>query len=695
MFICIPSNIKKFVKDVSPAYWRVQAVLISSSTSRTLLINSYFPFDKRTAGEAEDEELTEIIGVIQNVIEENDCDAVVWAGDINADFVRNNHQSRAVEEAVDHHDLRPVWGQHEVDFTCTYERDGITHVSTLDHFFVSEQLFKEVRDAGVLHHLDNSSDHEPIYCIFESITVQPSVTLQAASNPRPSWKRASKEEKEMYKYLLDTRMTSIMVPSQVSECTNVHCRDEVHLEALDWYCAEVMQGVQDSAEGSLPLPTGGGEDIKKKVTPGFNTHVKPFKETAQFWHSVWKSAGRPINCQLHTIMKRTRNRYHLEFKKCEKAEKKIKKSKLLDACLNGNGELFKEIKSMRKTSPVCADTIDGVSDDVPGHFRSIYEDLYNCVEDADEVKKISDEIEASITERSLEDVAKVTKEEVKKAAKALKPGKGDPTYSFSSDCVKVDSEPLAEHITSMIRSFLIHGHIPQFLLLSTLVPIIKDKLKSLNVSKNYRSVCLTSLILKLMDWITINLFSDTFSFHHLQFAYQSGISANMCTWAVTETVDYFLRNGSEVFSCSMDKSKAFDLCKFSILFNKMSFRISHIFLRIIIFMYVHQFCNIRWNSQISSSFTIANGVGQGKILAGYAFCFYCYDFFSLLERSGFGCVINSIYCGAFGYSDDDILLAPSISALRAMLRIAEDFCSTHGLRFSTDPDAKKSKTKLG
>ena len=46
MFICVPNKIKSCVSDVSPGHWRVQAVLIESSSSKTLLINSYFPFDK-------------------------------------------------------------------------------------------------------------------------------------------------------------------------------------------------------------------------------------------------------------------------------------------------------------------------------------------------------------------------------------------------------------------------------------------------------------------------------------------------------------------------------------------------------------------------------------------------------------------------------------------------------------------------
>ena len=484
-----------------------------------------------------------------------------------------------------------------------------------------------------------------------------------------------------------------MIPKQISECCDLHCKDESHIEAVDLLSTEILDSIQSSAEEALPLTKGNHQEGKSKTTPGFNENVKPHKESAYFWHSVWKSAGRPLNTELHKIMKKTRNVYHRSFKKCQKAEATIKKSKLLDACLNGNGDLFKEIKAMRRTRPICADIIDGVKDDVPGHFRSIYNELYNCVDDGNEVLKISQELEEKITIDCLDDVNRVTAEEVKKAAANLKPGKGDPTFSFSSDCLKIDSDVLAEYTAMMIRSFLIHGHIPMFMLLSTLVPIIKDKLASINVSKNYRSVCITSLILKQIDWITVNLFGDALGFHDLQFAYQPGVSATMCSWAVIETVDYFLRNDSDIFACSMDKSQAFDLCRFSNLFRKMMKNLSLVFLRLIIFMYINQYSNVRWNNVISSSFTIGNGVGQGKILAGFAYCYYCFDFFVLLKNSGFGCKINGEYAGVFSYSDDDILLAPSIAALQGMLKIAESYANHHGLKFSTDADPRKSKTK--
>jgi hypothetical protein len=55
--------------------------------------------------------------------------------------------------------------------------------------------------------------------------------------------------------------------------------------------------------------------------------------------------------------------------------------------------------------------------------------------------------------------------------------------------------------------------------------------------------------------------------------------------------------------------------------------------------------------------------------------------------------VNGVYAGIFGYSDDDLLLAPSVSGLQKMIEITSAYCNSHGLRFSTDPDPQKSKTK--
>ena len=81
------------------------------------------------------------------------------------------------------------------------------------------------------------------------------------------------------------------------------------------------------------------------------------------------------------------------------------------------------------------------------------------------------------------------------------------------------------------------------------------------------------------------------------------------------------------------------------------------------------------------------------MISAILYCYYGNVLFSNLRRSGFGCWINGVYTGIYGYSDDNFLLAPSLYALQRMLEICEKFAESHGLLFSTDSDPSKCKTK--
>ena len=280
--------------------------------------------------------------------------------------------------------------------------------------------------------------------------------------------------------------------------------------------------------------------------------------------------------------------------------------------------------------------------------KNIYKDLSNSVDEKGKLQDLKASLESKINSTSLSDIDKVTPEIVKEASKHLKNGKSDPVYAFSSDCLKNGTGKLFNLLAMVLRSFLVHGNVSIYLLLATLVPIIKDRLGSIQSSKNYRSIAISSLILKLLDWIFLLLFGDKLKLDDLQFAYQPGASTTMCTWAAIETIGYFLRNGSEVFTCLMDMTKAFDLVQHSLLFQKLiSAGIPKIFIRIILFIYMFQFANVRWNGMFSDIFSLCNGVRQGAILSGILYCFYVNGMFEDLRRSGHGCRINGNFYGVF------------------------------------------------
>ena len=694
MFIAIPQNLNIDIEDVSPDNWRIQALVLKFPNIKLLLVNSYLPVDLQTQN-FDETELIETLTSISKVLVDTDYDYTVWAGDVNADLKRQTKHVTYINSFVQNHSLNVAWENYEIDFTHVHEQNEATYVSVIDHFFWNDALTESVSDCGVLHDPSNMSDHSPVFCKIKvsNLKTNKNLCIQSSSS-KPCWKKSSESQKKEYVTVLNNLLSQVYIPASLSSCQNVNCQDSDHIEAIDNLVISTLEAMEDAATVSLELSHVNKISARRTCLPGWSSLVKPFKDEAYFWHQIWNSAGRPLNNELHRIMKKTRNTYHYHIRKCKKSTDIVKRNNLLDACLNGNSDIFKEIKKLRKTTPTVAASIDGNSTEIEEHFRNIYKELYNSTNDQTDLEAVKKKVESDVNPGNLHDVNKVTVQIVREAAKNLRDGKTDPVYNISSDCFIHGPDKLFDILSFIIRSFLIHSYVTGYLLLATLVPIIKDKLSSTNSSKNYRSIAISSLVLKLIDWVIVILFGQKLNLDELQFAYQSGASTTMCTWAVIETVGYFLRNGSEVFTCQTDMSKAFDMLKHSLLFRKLiDVNFSRIFLRMLIYIYSFQFANVRWNNSFSNIFTLTNGVRQGAILSGFLYCFYVNDLFALLRRKKTGCWVNNNFHGMFGYSDDNWVLAPSVSCLQEMLVTIEEYSNQHNLKFSTDPKPEKCKTK--
>ena len=81
--------------------------------------------------------------------------------------------------------------------------------------------------------------------------------------------------------------------------------------------------------------------------------------------------------------------------------------------------------------------------------------------------------------------------------------KSDELFDFSSECLMKTSIKFIDHVTTLFKWFLATGKIPAFLLLCTLVPIVKDTLDDIAISDNYRAIAIGSLILKWFDWLIL------------------------------------------------------------------------------------------------------------------------------------------------------------------------------------------------
>ena len=227
-----------------------------------------------------------------------------------------------------------------------------------------------------------------------------------------------------------------------------------------------------------------------------------------------------------------------------------------------------------------------------------------------------------------------------------------------------------------------------------MIPIVKDNIGDLASSDNYRAIAISSLVLKLFDLVIILLEGNKLTCDQLQFGFQEKSSTTMCTFAVTAVIDYYNRAGSTVYACAMDMSKAFDMVEWKSLFLELDKRdISPLIIRVLLQVYVDQYCDVRWNECFSDRFQVTNGVRQGAITSPIFYCIYCDELIKILRKKKIGCRIGSEFFGILVYADDIVLLSASCPGLQAMISECEKFALQRNLKFSTNEDPKKCKTK--
>ena len=695
MFVAVPLNLREKTKDISPSSDRVQCVVIKDHLCSILILNTYFPTDPRK-DDFDDTELQLVLSEISTLISDNPCDNVIWTGDINADFRRNSRFVDMVDDFVTDLGLHKAWDSYSADFTHVTEREGVTYTSVIDHFFWNHQHGTNVKEAGIIHLPENTSDHCPVFCRFarqcckDEEKARKSHSTDEGKKPI-SWNKFTDLQKEDFVSEVGLSLQDIDLPSHCINCRNVHCQNADHRAKTDSLMAEVLGTLEDAAIKF-------GPDNKKKGSKPkvsyWKEEVEPLQEKARFWHAIWVSAGKPLNCALHNIMKKTRNQYHLLIRKKKRLADRINKEQMLHSCAQKDGSVFDAIRKKRRSTNTIATVIDNESDDIPGYLADKYEKLYNAVEDKSNMDEIEKELEEDIKQDDYHFISKISADTLIKAAKKLKPGKTDPVFGITSDYLIHSPRIVFELLAICLRSYMVHGYVSDHLMISTMIPLIKDKMGDQTSSDNYRSIAISSLVMKLYDLVIIKVFQEHLFFDDLQFGYQSDVSTSMCTWLATESISYFRRNGNDVFTCLMDMSKAFDTVQHSVLFRKLLKQgMPPIIVRYILVSYKGQKANVRWDKEHSRFFTIKNGVKQGAILSAVLYCVYTNELFLILRKRRIGCFIEDTYVGAVGYADDLLLMAPSLDGLQEMLKVCEKYAAEHNLKFSTDPNPRKSKTK--
>ena len=203
-------------------------------------------------------------------------------------------------------------------------------------------------------------------------------------------------------------------------------------------------------------------------------------------------------------------------------------------------------RQKKTTSPNCMDTVVG-DKNITKLFVYTYDELYNSFSyDKDEFLILQKENDCSIEMYCIDNVNHksnhhihthdITVEHVTNAITHLKSEKNDNFEGLSSDNFKNGTKLLKVYIFLLFSTMLSHGRAPAGLLLSTLVPLIKNIRGNECDSNNYRAIAISSIIGKLFDTVLLKLQHASLFTDSLQFGFKTNSSTVICTSFLRDTI---------------------------------------------------------------------------------------------------------------------------------------------------------------
>ena len=618
-------------------------------------------------------------------------DHIIIGGDFNLDFSKqysSNH--RLLTSFIENESLKCGISCLKSKNCFSYESKANGSKSLIDHFLVSENLFNCLNNYYVEYNGSNLSDHNPI-CMSLSKPVSMAPTIYQDETITCNWIKANISDINNYQCRLDAELNNIQMPWEAIHCNDFFCKN--HCEDIVFLHDSIIDALTITGSETIPHDR---LRSKPKSIPGWNEHVQEKKEKSIFWNSIWRDNGCPRNGVVADTYRRARAAYHYAIRAVKKNEDTIKGTKIAKAfCDNRHRDFWTEIKKIHSDKSKCQSSMDGKTGvkNVCDVFVKKYSELYNSVsfkknEFNTIMKKNNLLIESCCCKDKCYSNHNIDYNDVAHSIKSLKNGKSDGQSGLFSDHFINGTAKLNIYLTFLFNVMLVHGFVPDSMLLGTLIPIPKNKRKSLNDSNNYRGITLSSIIGKMFDNILLRNNFEIFRTNDLQFGFKPDHSTTQCTFAVQEVCNYYVKQNSEVYCVLLDASQAFDRVEyvklFSLLFNK---NICPLVARLLAFMYVNQKLRIRYSSYLSECFNLSNGVKQGGVLSPFLFSLYIDELFYRLKQSGIGCYIGNVFAGAFGYADDVTLLAPTQTSINTMLEIVRKF----GLEFNVKFNPCKTK----
>ena len=168
--------------------------------------------------------------------------------------------------------------------------------------------------------------------------------------------------------------------------------------------------------------------------------------------------------------------------------------------------------------PSCIEGVRGTAN-IANMWRQHFDTIFNSVR---ETNKDNNTVNEFIKSVEYCDTMNVSGEELKCVINSLKNFKSCGNDKISAEHLKYADSKLFEILSCLFKSMFIHGYIPEKILISVIVPVVKNKNTSLCIKKNYRPVTLSSVISKVFEYIILSRIEKYIETADNQFGFKKG-----------------------------------------------------------------------------------------------------------------------------------------------------------------------------
>ena len=446
-----------------------------------------------------------------------------------------------------------------------------------------------------------------------------------------NWEACSSSDPSNYASGLDKLLHSVSFPPI---CCVQNCSSTDHRTDVSNYYESICESIRSAMIRFIPSKK---VNVGNYSMAGGNDLVADKHEAARQAFREWVSAGKPRTGYICELMKRARAHFKLAMRFCKNNDEQLRNDAMAKNYLTNQSKFWKNVKNVSNNSITNkCNTVNGASGDayIAEMWLASFEKLYNM--------HSNDSLVESLYHYETETRHIISNDDLCNVIQQLKCHKCCGPDGIPAEAIKYSGHLLSVHLTLLFNMCLCHSFVPDELINTTVVPLLKNKSGDITDVNNHRAIALSNCLSKILESLMLNCLqaSDLCDDFH-QFGFKKSHSTSLSCGVLKNVVDYYRTNDSYVFATFLDLSKTFHSVNHLFLFKSLTASKCHSnLIKLLAYWYAHQQLNVRWKKVVTSSFLMRNGTRQGSVLSPYLFSICMRSLSVNVVDSGLGCHIS-------------------------------------------------------